>query len=134
MDDDPRARDWYGVERDGERTWRWSGPNPRPRLLIPFTHHDRVRISLHLDAIATEDVRNSLAVLVDQRSVPTEVRTESDSTRVIIAIESVLRGDRPSVVELRMNRTVPVAEFVPGATDPRRLGVCLAGIQLDPIR
>ena len=133
LDDDARGRDWHGLERDGDRTWRWSGPNPRPRLLIPFTRDGLVRISLHIDAIATDDVRDSLEVLVDRRSAPTVVRTEPDSARVIIEIESVLRRDRPSVVELRMNRTVSVAEFAPGSTDGRRLGVCLAGIHLDPV-
>ena len=57
MDDDPRGYDWYGLERDADRTWRWSGPNPRPRLLIPFTHDGPVRLSLHVDVIATDDVR-----------------------------------------------------------------------------
>ena len=32
--DDPRAFDWYRLERRG---FRWSGPNPRPKILIPFT-------------------------------------------------------------------------------------------------
>ena len=72
-------------------------------------------------------------MLVDRRSVPTVVRTEPDSTRAVIEFETVLRKDRPSVVELRMIRTVLAAEFVPGSADARRLGVCLAGIHLDPI-
>ena len=133
LDDDPRAYDWHGLERDAERTWRWSGPNPRPRLLIPFTHDGPVRVSLHIDAIATDDVRNSLEVLVDRRSVPTVMRTEPDSAQVVIEIETVLRSDKPSVVELRMSRTVSAPEFTPGSTDQRRLGVCLAGIHLEPI-
>ena len=133
MEDDPRGRDWHGLERDGDRTWRWSGPNPRPRLLIPFTCDGLVRVSLHIDAVATADVRDSLAVFVDRRSAPTVVRTEPDSARVVIEIETVLRRDKPTVVELRMTRTVLAAEFVPGSTDSRRLGVCLAGIHLNPI-
>ena len=133
LGDDPRAHDWHGLERDGDRTWRWSGPNPRPRLLIPFTHDGLVRVSLHIDAVATDDVRNSLQVLVDRRSAPTVVRTEPDTAQVVVEIETVLRTDRPSVVELRMNRTVSAAEFAPGSNDARRLGVCLAGIHLEPI-
>lgn len=133
MENDSRGIDWHSLERDGDRTWRWSGPNPRPRLLIPFIRDGLVRVSLHLDAIATDDIRDSLEVLVDRRSAPTVTRMDPDSSRVVIEIETVLRRDRPSVVELRMNRTVAPSEFVPGSTDPRRVGVCLAGIHLEPI-
>ena len=107
LGDDPRAFDWHGLERHAQHTWRWSGPNPRPRLLIPFTCDGVVRVSLHIVTAATDDVRDSLEVLVDRRSAPTVVRTEPDSARVIIEIESVLRRDRPSVVELRMSAAVP---------------------------
>jgi hypothetical protein len=31
-----RALDWYNLEH-GIRPHRWSGPNPRPKILIPFS-------------------------------------------------------------------------------------------------
>jgi hypothetical protein len=34
--DEPRGSDWHDVESNGKR-YRWSGPNPRPKILIPFT-------------------------------------------------------------------------------------------------
>lgn len=133
LDDDPRALDWHGIERDGDLTWRWSGPNPRPRLLIPFTSDGPVRVSLHIDAFVADDVRNSLEILVDRRPTPTVLRTQPDSRQVVIEIDTVLRGDKPSVIELRMNRTASACEFVPGSADERRIAVCLAGIHLNPI-
>jgi len=33
--DDPRALDWYWMGRG--RNYRWSGPNPRPKVLIPYS-------------------------------------------------------------------------------------------------
>ena len=132
LGDDPRALDWHGLEHDTEHSWRWSGPNPRPRLLIPFTHTGPVRVSLHLEAVATADVRDSLSVLVNRRRTPIFVSQSRDAAGTIVEFDATLRSDRPSVLELRMNRTVPAAEFNPGSTDPRRLGLCLTGICLDP--
>lgn len=34
--DEPRGLDWYSAEGNGRR-YRWSGPNPRPKILIPYT-------------------------------------------------------------------------------------------------
>jgi glycosyltransferase involved in cell wall biosynthesis len=34
--DGARALDWHGLEQ-GSRPFRWSGPNPRPKILIPYT-------------------------------------------------------------------------------------------------
>lgn len=133
QDDGPRAQDWHGLERDGDLTWRWSGPNPRPRLLIPFASDGPVRVSLHIDAFVADDVRASLEVLVDRRPTPTVLRTQPDAQQVVIEIDTVLRDDKPSVIELRMNRTASACELVPGTADARRLGLCLAGIHLNPI-
>ena len=132
LGDDRRAFDWHGLERNAQHAWRWSGPNPRPRLLIPFTHKGLVRVSLHIEAVATDDVRDSLEVLVDRQSAPTVVQRDPDTGRTVIEIDTILRQDKTSVIELRMNRTVPAAEFNPGSTDARRLGLCLTGIHLDP--
>ena len=55
LTEDPRALDWYGLEGDAEHTWRWSGPNPVPRLLLPFAHAGPVRVTLHIRAIAAQE-------------------------------------------------------------------------------
>jgi glycosyltransferase involved in cell wall biosynthesis len=134
LDDDPCAFDWHGLERQADHSWRWSGPNPRPRLLIPFTHNGPVRVSLHIARFATDDISDSLAVLVDRRPTPTEIQQDPNTGRTVIEIDTMLRSDRPSVVELRMNRTVPPTEFDPGSTDTRRMGLSLTGIHLEPAR
>ena len=39
-----RALDWYSLEH-GTRPYRWSGPNPRPKILIPFSGaHDEIEV------------------------------------------------------------------------------------------
>lgn len=130
--DDLRALDWHTLERNDDHAWRWSGPNSRPRLLVPFTHDGPVRIELHLDAIAADDVRDSLTALVDRRPVPLTVRREGGTNRYVLELESVLRSDVPSVIELRMHRTVPARDVDPDADDQRLLGVCLTSMRLSP--
>jgi hypothetical protein len=44
--DEPRGLDWYDLETNGKR-YRWSGPNPRPKILIPYTG-DFARISIEV--------------------------------------------------------------------------------------
>ena len=44
--DDLRALDWYQLEA-GNRPHRWSGPNPRSKILIPFTGA-RARIGIEV--------------------------------------------------------------------------------------
>ncbi len=132
LGDDLRAYDWYGLEGDASHSWRWSGPNPRPRLLIPYMHPNPVRVSLYVAAFATDDVRESLEVWIDRRPVAMVTRRDSDTAGTVIEIDTILRSDRPSVIELRMQRTVSVAEFSPGSADERRVGLCLTGIHLDP--
>ena len=92
LTEDPRALDWYGLEGDAEHTWRWSGPNPRPRLLLPFAHAGPVRVTLHIRAIAAQEVWDSLEVFLDRRrsaTVVTEpaegVGTSFSSTRCCAA-------------------------------------------------
>jgi hypothetical protein len=40
-----RGLDWYGLEQ-GNRAFRWSGPNPRPKILIPYAYSGEVEITL----------------------------------------------------------------------------------------
>lgn len=130
--DEPCAFDWHGLERSGDRTWRWSGPNTRPRLLVPYRHRRPVRLSLHFDAIAADDVRDSLEVLVDRRPTDAVLHPVAGTTGYLLEFETMLRADRPTVLELRMARTVPAAEVAPGTGDERRVGVCLSGMWLEP--
>ena len=57
--DEPRALDWHGLS-EGLRPFRWSGPNPRPRVLIPYTCSGKARITLVVQAIAVKPLREIL--------------------------------------------------------------------------
>ena len=50
---EPRALDWHHLEH-GARPYRWSGPNPKPKILIPYTSSRDVRIILCLPTISID--------------------------------------------------------------------------------
>src|SRR5262249_26255072 len=43
---EPRALDWYALEQ-GTLPFRWSGPNARPKILLPVSHSGEARVALH---------------------------------------------------------------------------------------
>lgn len=130
--EDPRGSDWYGLETGGGTRWRWSGPNHRPRLVIPYTHDEPVRVRVHVTRFATEEVRSSLAVAVNREPVDSVV--EEGPEGYVISFVTRLRPDRPSVLELRTSRAVPATGFPSRRDDQRLVGLCLAGIELEPER
>ena len=128
--DDYRAFDWHGIERAENTTWRWSGPNHRPRLLLPFSHDEKVKVTLRVLRFAMPDIEESLRVRLDGDEVDTTTDTVDDVHH--ISFVSQLRQDSPSVVEFRMNRTASASEIDPGSLDQRRLGLCLLGVTVAP--
>ena len=130
--DDYRAFDWFGRETDGAKSWRWSGPNHRPRLLLPYTCGDLVRVTLRILRFATPDIAGSLRIFVNGDDMSFTSKTVDGIVEVSMVVR--LRRDVPSVLELRMNRTAPASEIDPETNDSRHLGLCLSGVELTPER
>jgi len=129
--EDYRATDWYGRESDGYKSWRWSGPNCRPRLLLPFSHDAPVVVHLQVAGFASSDIHCSLQVRLNGEIMKTTQEIIDGNFR--ISFNGLLRHDFPSVVELQMNRTVPESEFKSTIVDRRRLGLCLLGVDVLPL-
>jgi hypothetical protein len=128
--DDHRVLDWYGLESVGSNSWRWSGPNYRPRLLIPFTHSGPVAFKLLVSRFASQDIRDSLQVHLNGTKVEMAIKIVDNIYHV--TFDGLLRLDIPSVLELRMNRTAHPTEIDPDTLDTRQLGLCLLGIDILP--
>jgi glycosyltransferase involved in cell wall biosynthesis len=60
---EPRALDWYHLE-SGEARCRWSGPNPRPKILIPFTG-TRANVAIEIAGLARGAWVRDLAAFVE---------------------------------------------------------------------
>jgi hypothetical protein len=80
---------------------------------------------------ATEDIRLSLKIYLNGCSVDV-VKYQFDGIYQV-TFEASLKPEAPSVIELRMNRTVIASEVDPETSDQRRLGLCLLGIDIVPV-
>jgi hypothetical protein len=76
---EPRGLDWYDL-MPGERPYRWSGPNRRSKILIPYTSTQPVRITLCVADIAVPPLG--------------DVGIELNGATVDYAIERAPGGDR----------------------------------------
>ena len=104
---DERALDWGPLEHGefrGRTTWRWSGPSPSPRLMIPFTAGGPVHISVEVIAFADPALRHALTLHVNGKVTEHEWRQGADGSGVL-STTAPLRTDGPSVIEFRMPRT-----------------------------
>lgn len=126
--DDPRGLDWHQLEH-GDRPFRWSGPNPRPKILIPYTGH-RAHIALQIVALAPDAKPHNLTVAVGNDPVNHTVAVDADSTLW-------LRFDAPlSQADYTVITLHTPAMFCPhainGSADKRRLGLAAADMILEP--
>lgn len=123
--DEARAMDWYGLEQRGEKQYRWSGPNPKPKILIPYTGR-RARIELEV----LSPIQPGLALHVDQGQIPFHLETQPDETSRIVA-EIPLKADGYTVLTLNQP-TVPLSALDKGPNH-RPVGIAIADIVLDPV-
>src|SRR5262249_43834090 len=126
--EETRALDWYAVEGAG-KPYRWSGPNPRPRLLIPFTG-GRARVALEVRRTELRGWTKDLSLFVESEKV---------------AFMMLERGQLPDplVAEINLSPvdytvlTLETPMFCPrdqsGSADARRLGIAVADIVIEPL-
>ena len=115
---EPRALDWQLFERD-ETTYRWSGPNPRPRILIPVTHSGPVRFSVAVGGVAGGRLEEVEVSLDDRKAATTVedagdgVQTLSFTTRLDPERYSILAFHTPHMVEHKNSqRGIAVGDIV----------------------
>jgi len=143
--DDPRALDWHNLERPrsrlarffrklagdvdritGARPFRWSGPNPHPKILIPFTG-DWARIAIRTHNVPPVDV----SVFVEKFRVNHVIEAEPDGTFWMVFFAQLSQSDYTVV-------TLQTPVFCPheasGNGDNRRLGIAVSDIAIEPAR
>jgi glycosyltransferase involved in cell wall biosynthesis len=122
-----RALDWYSVELAGKR-YRWSGPNPRPKILIPYTG-DRARISIEMIMKSPSAEFSEISLQVERRAV--ECRIETVAGRF-----GRLTADIPLAPADYTVLTMCTPMFRPSeagrSEDTRRLGIAVADIVIEP--
>jgi hypothetical protein len=105
--------------------FRWSGPNPRPKVLIPYTGQ-QARITLETLNLDMSD----LSLYVEDKRIPFRVRRSWVGTLLIIA-EIPLKTNDYTVLTLE-KPTFPLSLF-DKRKDSRPVGIAIADIVLDPV-
>lgn len=127
---DYRGFDWHGSEINEGKSFRWTGPNHRPRMLIPFCSKNSVKFVVCVVKFASGDIRESLQIVLNGRIVEFDIKGVGSNYR--ISFVSSLNENKISVLEFRMNRSARPSDRVEGNTDTRLLGLCLGGLELHP--
>jgi glycosyltransferase involved in cell wall biosynthesis len=91
-----RALDWNDFE--AAAGFRWSGPNPRPRILIPFSSEEMVSIHLEFHYLAPQTLEK-LKIAVN--GVNTRYQLQMNGPQVLVAsLNTRLQADKPTILEL----------------------------------
>jgi|HubBroStandDraft_2_1064218.scaffolds.fasta_scaffold128244_2 glycosyltransferase involved in cell wall biosynthesis len=125
--DEPRGLDWHSLE---ERGYRWSGPNPRPKILIPYTGRG-ARLSIEVidrnPALRPQDV----SLDVEGRPVQCEIKIGRDGVFYLVADialrqadYTVLTLDAPTIRRKESGR----------GEDQRKIGVAVGRILLQAMQ
>jgi hypothetical protein len=129
----PSGFDWHPHEGQGAHTWRWSGPSPRPRLVLGFTSPDAAQLTLHISRFSSAEIQDSLALLVSGEKNAFTLTVDPDTGATSLRATIRLRESSATVIELRMSHTISPQEIEAESADTRQLGLCLTGITLAPI-
>jgi glycosyltransferase involved in cell wall biosynthesis len=128
--DESRALDWHPREFPDARH-RWSGPNPRPKMLIPYTGA-RARFAIEIVAHAAVPELFSVSIDVGTTKVRHIVQPGSDGSRWLV-FETDLKPAAETILTLNM----PAMMFRPseryGNNDHRNLGIPVGNILIEPL-
>jgi glycosyltransferase involved in cell wall biosynthesis len=126
--DEPRALDWHGVESGGKR-YRWSGPNPRPKILIPYTGR-RARISVEVIFKNPGGRIEELLLFVEERPANCKIETDAAGVSHLVADIPLQSADYTVL-------TVNAPTFRPSELglneDRRKIGIAVSDIVIEPI-
>lgn len=129
QDDGPRALDWHDLETGAAKPIRWSGPSPRPRILLPFTG-GAARVEIELAGM--RDPARATAIGLAAEEQPVEVRVEHTPDAPLRLVADIrLAGDDDTILTLHTPDMFCPAELGE-SVDSRRLGVAVADVILTP--
>lgn len=134
---EPRGLDWYGVERRSvlfrwwSRPFRWSGPSPSPKILIPFTG-DQARVAIQIRSLKPGATPEGLSVLVEEQQVEHMMELRANGTLWLRFVAPLSRHDY-TVASLRTPMMFRPSD-VGGGKEESRMGVAAADMILDPLQ
>lgn len=144
--DDFRGLDWFGPEEVAGKRVRWSGPNSRPRMLLPFFYKGLVAFELRIFSFGSPLVRKSLRIFINGTEV--KFRLMKNGSVFKISFISILKESGVSFVEFQMSEPeqlfgrrsrggkrglFPFQKGSQSDLDSRKRGLCLEEMCLRPL-
>jgi hypothetical protein len=126
-----RGFDWHSPEVIEGMSFRWTGPNHRPRMLLPFRSKYSVLFVIYVAQFVSDDIRDSLEIILNGKII--EFAMKRIGSNYEISFESYLNEKKISVIEFWMNRAATPNVGIDGTSDARLLGMCLTRIELNPV-
>lgn len=125
---EPRGLDWYALE-NGNRPFRWSGPNPRPKILIPYTYPGEARISLCIPPIALAPLE---IIRIEVNGDPVDHKIRKTRRLSTLTLRTQLKPSDYSILTLHTPAmTCPNDRLHNG--DFRRIGIPVGDIIIEPL-
>jgi hypothetical protein len=126
--DDPRGLDWYRMQRG--RNYRWSGPNPRPKILIPYSGA-AARVAIEVVATLPETDLADVAVFVEGQEVGCAVEA-GERGAAWLRFTAPLKSADYTIVGLYTPVMGRPAELLAGPNN-RKVGIAVGDIVLEPL-
>jgi len=126
--DEARGLDWYGLEREGNKAYRWSGPNPSPKILIPYTG-DRAQLSIEVIPARHGAGLDNVRLFVETERTDVEIVTAPGELPHLVG-EISLKVDDYTVLTLQAPTYRPLDLGV--SPDARWLGLAIANLEIRP--
>ncbi len=122
--DEPRGLDWHQKDSQDLRH-RWSGPNPRPKILIPYTGHC-ARLSVEVISKNPDISAEELLLYVEGQLTDSRIETDARGVYQLVA-DIPLRSADYTVLTLY----API--FRSAGEQRRKIGIAVGDIVLEPI-
>lgn len=127
--DDPRGLDWHQLEQ-AERPFRWSGPSPRPKILLPFTG-EAARVVLDGLWVPQHAFLEDVSVFVEDQRIDAVIEPSAGGLRRLVFPVRLKPADY-TVVSLHTPSLFRPNELL-GRDDRRNLGLRVADVVLEPL-
>ncbi len=129
--------EWYGVETDGSRTFRWSGPSRFSTVELPVSCADPVLVRACVIFHYQKDLSRDVDLMVNGTLIPHAVTSGAAGDTVLEAVVpntiTELHAGRPFSVSFRVKRTRRPSD-IGDIADERWLGLAVSWVELIPQR
>ena len=126
--DEPRGLDWHDMESNGKR-YRWSGPNPRPKILIPYTGHF-AHISIEIPFKKACVCLEQLSLYVEERPVNCKIQAGHAGAFYLVADIPLQPAD---YTVLTLNAPTFRPSDMGLGQDQRKIGLAVSDVVVEPI-